>query len=113
MLDLMIDPEKSKLVEKLADLEITLAGSDETTKALEEAEKQSPEATEISTIQKRLRNHPNISEELILGNKDEPIRTRSTFKTSEENPLGLVSLIEPNSCNEALQDSDWVLAMKE
>ena len=28
-----LDPEKSKLVEKLADLEITLAGSDEKTKS--------------------------------------------------------------------------------
>jgi len=54
-----------------------------------------------------------FSEYLILGNKDELVRTRSTFKVSEETPLGLVSLIEPTSCDEALQDNDWVLAMKE
>jgi hypothetical protein len=41
-----------------------------------------------------------------MGNKDEPVRTRSTFKGSEETLLGLVSLIEPTSCEEALQDKE-------
>ncbi|XP_057432479.1 uncharacterized protein LOC130725251 [Lotus japonicus] len=58
-------------------------------------------------------SHP---EELIMGDKDEPVRTRSAFKPSEESLLslkGLVSLIEPTSIDQALQDEGWVLAMKE
>ena len=35
------------------------------------------------------------------------------YEKSEETPLGLVSLIEPTSCDEALQDNNWVLVMKE
>ena len=104
--DAKLGSEKSKLVEKLADLEITLAGSDEKTKASEEAKKQSPDATEASTIQKKSRSRPNIYEDLIMGNKDEPVKTRPTFKVSEETPLGLVSLIEPTSCDEALLDKN-------
>ena len=50
---------------------------------------------------------------MILGDKDAPDRTRSSFKPSEETLLGLVSLIEPTSINEALQDNDWILAMQE
>ena len=50
---------------------------------------------------------------MILGDKDAPVRTRSSFKPSEETHLGLVSLIEPTSINEALQDNDWILAMQE
>jgi hypothetical protein len=53
-----LDPKKSKLVEKLADLEITLAGSDKNTKAPEVSDKQSTNATEASTIQKKSRSLP-------------------------------------------------------
>ncbi|KAI5395309.1 hypothetical protein KIW84_061777 [Lathyrus oleraceus] len=88
-------------------LEITLAGSDEKTKVPEVSDKKSPDVTKAPSIQKKSRSHPNISEDLILGNKDEPIRTRSTFKVPKEIPLGLVSLIEPTSYDEALQDDDW------
>ncbi|XP_050876065.1 eukaryotic translation initiation factor 4 gamma-like [Lathyrus oleraceus] len=87
--------------------------SDKNTKESEKAEKKNPKITEIPTVQKISRNRSTVSEELILGNKDEPIRTRSTFKISEETPLGLVYLIEPTSCDEALQDNEWILEMEE
>jgi hypothetical protein len=48
-----------------------------------------------------------------MGNNDELVRTRSTFKVYEETPMGLVSLIKPTSCDEALQDKEWILEMKE
>ena len=48
-----------------------------------------------------------------MGSKDAPVRTRSAFRTSENNLLSLVSLIEPTSVVEALLDKHWVLAMKE
>src|ERR1051325_7808290 len=50
---------------------------------------------------------------MILGKKDDPIRTRSTFRNSKESLMGLVSLIETTSIDEALQDNDWVMAMQE
>ncbi|XP_050909134.1 uncharacterized protein LOC127122904 [Lathyrus oleraceus] len=93
-------------------LEITLASSDEKTKESEEAEKETSEAPEVTINKKRSRNRQNVSEELILGNKNEPVRIRSTFKVSEETLLGLVSLIEPTSCEEALQNKKWILEMK-
>ena len=48
-----------------------------------------------------------------MGDKSKPIRTRSSFKPSEEILLGLVSLIEPTSVYEALLDTNWILAMQE
>ncbi|KAK2428435.1 putative mitochondrial protein [Trifolium repens] len=54
-------------------------------------------------------SHP---EELILGNKNSPRKTRSNF-TNEESLFGLVSLIEPKTTNEALSDDAWIVAMEE
>ena len=50
---------------------------------------------------------------MILGKKDDPIRIRSTFRNSEESLTGLVSLTEPTSIDEALQDNNWIIAMQE
>ena len=63
--------------------------------------------------QKKSRIITSHPEELILGDKEAPVRTRSAFKPSEEMLLGLVSLIEPTSIEEALLDKDWILAMEE
>lgn len=41
-----------------------------------------------------------------MGDKSEPIRIKSSFKPSKEMLLGLVSLIEPTSINEALLKTD-------
>ena len=70
--------------------------------------------TSVEPIQKRQpRSRSTYSEDLILGKKNDPIRTRYTFKTIEESLMGLVSLVEPTSIDEALQDNDWILAMRE
>ena len=108
-----LDSGKSKVVENFAELEITLVGSEEKAKEFEEAEKGTSEAPEVTLNQKRPRTRQNVSEELILGNKNEPVKIRSTSKGSEETLLGLVSLIEPTSNEESLQDKEWILEMKE
>ena len=54
-------------------------------------------------------SHP---EELIIGNKDSPRRTRSHFR-QEESMIGLISMIEPTTVDEALSDDGWILAMQE
>ena len=54
-------------------------------------------------------SHP---EELILGNKDSPRKTRSSFR-NEDSLFGLISLVEPSSTDEALADDAWIVAMQE
>ncbi|MCI05048.1 gag-pol polyprotein [Trifolium medium] len=54
-------------------------------------------------------SHP---EELIIGNKDSLRKTRSAFKQNES-LLGLISLIEPTSVDEAISDDGWIVAMQE
>jgi hypothetical protein len=54
-------------------------------------------------------SHP---EELIIGNKDSPRKTRSNFR-EEDSLFGLVSLIEPKTTDEALSDDAWIVAMEE
>ncbi|KAK2395594.1 putative mitochondrial protein [Trifolium repens] len=68
------------------------------------------EATEIPrNTFKYKSSHP---EELILGNKNSPRKTRSNFR-DEESLFGLVFLIEPKTTNEALSDDAWIVAMEE
>src|SRR5580765_6578522 len=80
-----LDSDKSKLVEKFADLEITFPEPGEKDKAPEakESEVQNPEATTSEdaasdqSIQRRNRARTSHPEELILGSKDALVRTRS------------------------------------
>src|SRR5580765_7828591 len=116
-----LDSDKSKLVEKFADLEIAFPEPGDKGKSpeAEESDVQEPEASTSEGaasdqfLPKRNRARESHPEELILGSKDAPVRTRSAFRPSEENHLSLVSLIEPTSVDEALLDKDWILAMKE
>src|ERR1044072_3176467 len=109
------------LVEKFVDLEITFPESGNKDKAPEakDPEVQNPEATtseDVASdqpISRRNRARLSHPEELVLGSKDAPVRTRSAFRPSEENLLSLVLLIEPTYVDEALLDKNWVLAMKE
>src|ERR1044072_2860944 len=109
-----LDSDKSKLVEKFADLEITFLEPGDKDKTLEakESEAQNQEASTSEaaasdqSIPRRNRARTSHPEELILGSRDAPVRTRSAFRPSEENHLSLVSLIEPTSVDEALLDKD-------
>ncbi|KAI5403892.1 hypothetical protein KIW84_051149 [Lathyrus oleraceus] len=116
-----LDPKKSKLVEKFADLKINLSESKDTDsgekdsegKAKESEESTKPEAIIDLTHQKKSRSRTSHSEELIMGDKNALVRTRSSFKPSEETILGLTSLIEHTSIDEALLDNEWILAIQE
>lgn len=48
-------------------------------------------------------------EELIIGNKYGPFRTRITFK-NENSMIGFISLIMPTSVDEALSDDRCIVA---
>ncbi|KAK2367888.1 putative mitochondrial protein [Trifolium repens] len=54
-------------------------------------------------------SHP---EDLILGNKNSPRKTRSAFQQNDS-LLGLISMIEPETVDEALTDDGWIIAMQE
>jgi len=54
-------------------------------------------------------SHP---EDQIIGNKESPRRTRLYFRP-EEFIIGLLSVIEPTTVDEALSDDGWILAMQE
>ena len=53
-----------------------------------------PEAIVDPTHPKKSRSRTSHSEELILGDKNSPFRTRSSFKPSEETLIGLIYVIE-------------------
>ncbi|XP_058758557.1 uncharacterized protein LOC131631802 [Vicia villosa] len=112
----IVEWKNRTLQEIFTDLEITLAGSREKSKNYEDKvfdKDDTTEPTEVPSFLKRKRQRQTVSEVLTPGNKVEPVRTRSTFKQSEETLLGLVSLIEPTSFEEALQDNEWILEMQE
>jgi len=54
-------------------------------------------------------SHP---EDKIIGNKESLRRTRSYFRPGEF-MIGLLSVIEPTTVDEALSDDGWILAMQE
>ncbi|KAK2435811.1 putative mitochondrial protein [Trifolium repens] len=54
-------------------------------------------------------SHP---EDLILGNKESPRKTRSDYQQLDS-LLGLISMIEPKNVDEALTDDGWIVAMQD
>ncbi|KAK2445742.1 putative mitochondrial protein [Trifolium repens] len=54
-------------------------------------------------------SHP---EDLILGNKESPRKTRSNYQQLDS-LLGLISMIEPKNVDEALTDDGWIVAMQD
>ncbi|KAK2369536.1 putative mitochondrial protein [Trifolium repens] len=54
-------------------------------------------------------SHP---EDLILGNKESPRKTRSDYQ-QHDSLLGLISMIEPKNGYEALSDDGWIVAMQD
>ncbi|KAK2427482.1 putative mitochondrial protein [Trifolium repens] len=102
-------PEYDNYIEPVEDSETQEATPSDAAQEHQTNEDNS-EATEIPrNTFKYKSSHP---EELILGNKNSPRKTRSNFR-DEESLFGLVSLIEPNTTNEALPDDAWIVAMEE
>ena len=50
-------------------------------------------------------------EDQIIRNKESPRRTISYFR-QEKSMIGLLSVIEPTTVDEALSDDGWILAMQ-
>jgi hypothetical protein len=75
------------------------------------SEDETQEDSETNEAPKRIfkykSSHP---EDLILRNKDSPRKTRSDFQQNDS-LLGLISMIEPKTVDEALSDDGWIIAM--
>jgi len=77
--------------------------------ASDEAQDGSQQDNQSKNTFKYKSSHP---EDQIIGNKESPRRTRSYFR-QEESMIGLLSVIEPTTVDEALSDDGWILAMQE
>jgi len=77
--------------------------------ASDEAQDGSQQANQSEYTFKYKSSHP---ENQIIGNKDTPRRTRSYFR-HEESMIGLLSVIEPATVDEAVSNDGWILAMQE
>ena len=77
--------------------------------ASEEAQDDSQQVIQSKNSFKYKSSHP---EDRIIGTKESPRRTRSHFRP-EESALGLLSMIEPTTVDEALVDDGWILAMQD
>src|SRR3954469_8928517 len=119
--------EKPKQFENFADIDISILEAEEPRSKVSEAgdlrSKGSEDQVVASLENLRISEEPTVrrssrltsahSEDVILGKKDDPIRTRSFLKNNAECQLGLVSLIEPTSVDRALEDPYWIIAMQE
>src|SRR4051812_44570292 len=119
--------EKPKQFENFADFDIDISKAVEPRSKAAEAgslisngsEDQVAASLENLRISKEptVRRSPRLasvhSEDVILGKKDDPIRTRAFLKNNAECQLGLVSLIKLTSVYQAIEDPDWIIAMQE
>src|SRR3954471_12844992 len=107
--------EKPKQFENFADIEVCDSEAEEPrSKASEDQVAASLENLRISeepAVRRSSRLTSAQSEDVIPGKKEDPIRTRSFFKNNVECQLGLVSLIEPTSVDQALEDAYWIISM--
>ena len=101
------EPDQIAESEDSPEAEPTSEAQDET--ASDEAQDGSHQEDPPRNTFKHKSSHP---EELIIGNKDSPRRTRSHFR-QKESMIGLISMIEPTTVDEALSDDGWILAMQE
>jgi len=88
--------DQTKEFEDSPEAELTSEAQDEV--ACDEAQDGSQQANQSKNTHKYKSSHP---EDQIIGNKDSPRRTRSYFR-QEESMIGLLSVIEPSTVEEAL-----------
>jgi len=101
------EPDQTEESEDSPEAEPTSKAQDEV--ASDEAQDGSQQANQSKNAFKYKSSHP---EDQIIWNKDSPRRTRSYFR-QEEFMIGLLSVIEPATVDEALSDDGWILAMQE
>src|SRR4051812_40138692 len=110
--------EKPKQIENFADIDISNSDHEEPKgKDVEEdqvaASLENLIISEEPTLRRSSRLNSAHPEDVIIGKKDDPIRTRAFLKNNAECQFGLVSLIEQTSVDQAMEDADWIIAIQE
>jgi len=100
------EPDQTEESEDSPEAEPTSEAQDEV--ASDEAQDGSQQTNQSKNTFKYKSSHP---EDQIIGNKDSFRRTRSYFR--QESMIGLLSVIEPATVDEALSNDGWILAMQE
>lgn len=76
-----------------------------------EDSEESQDSSEMPTqLKKSLKYKDSHLKDLIIGNKDVPLRTRSTFR-DDNRMLGYTYLIEPTSVDEDLSYNGWIMSI--
>jgi len=101
------EPDQTVKYEEIPKDEITPEAQDEV--ASDEAQDGSQKANQSKNT---FKYKSSYSEDQIIGNKESPRRTRSYFR-KEDFMIGLLSVIELTTVDEALSDDGWILAMQE
>ncbi|WJX88387.1 hypothetical protein P8452_70484 [Trifolium repens] len=98
------------VLEEDAEGAFPLEASEEHDDTSEDDMQPSSETNEVPKRKFKYRSsHP---EDLILGNKESPRKTRSDYQ-QQDSLLGLISMIEPKNVEEALTDDGWIVAMQD
>jgi len=99
------EPDQITESEDSPETEPTLETQDEV--ASDDAQDGSQQSNQSKNTFKYKYSHPK---DLIIGNKESPRRTKSYFR-QEESMMGLLSVIEPATSDEALSDDGWILLL--
>ncbi|XP_074576648.1 uncharacterized protein LOC141833162 [Curcuma longa] len=67
---------------------------------------------EEPTRPRTLRHHQDHPIDQVVGDVEQGVRTRSHFR-NQTSQIALISQFEPKTIDEALIDTDWILAMQE
>ncbi|KAK2428633.1 putative mitochondrial protein [Trifolium repens] len=112
------EPEKASEANEISEAEVEEASEEASPLEASEdhndvSEDDTQTSTETNEVPKRTfkykSSHP---EDLIIGNKESPRRTRSNYH-QHDSLLGLISMIEPKTIDEALSDDGWIIAMQD
>jgi len=102
-------PEPDHIVESEDSPEAELTSEAQDEVASNEAQDGSQQADQFKNTFKYKSSHP---EDQIIRNKESSRITRSYFR-QEDSMIGLISMIEPTTVDEALSSDGWILAMQE
>jgi len=101
------EPDLTSESKESPEAELTPEAQDDV--AYDEAQEGFQQANQSKNTFKYKSSHPK---DQIIGNKESPRRTSSYF-SQEKSMIGLLSVIEPTTVDEALSDDGWILAMQE
>ncbi|WJX45885.1 hypothetical protein P8452_32733 [Trifolium repens] len=113
-----LEPEKASEANETSEAELEEVSEEaspiEASEEHDDISEDDPQAsTEMNEAPKRkFKYRSSHPEDLILGNKESPRKTRSDYQ-QHDSLVGLISMIEPKTVDEALSDDGWIVAMQD